>query len=67
MTLRPYPSVDRARRQLERHVQYEDVPVVAMQPEAARMLSQMLTAMRGIRLPAFSLFPAAPSDPGSGT
>lgn len=67
MTLRPYPRVDRARHQLDRHVQYEDAPVVAVTPEAARLLSQMLTAMRGIRLPAVSLFPAAPSDPGSGT
>lgn len=77
MTYRPYPSVDRARHQLDRHVHHVDAPVVTMTPASARALGELVrvfqpTAARAVanahatlRLMPSSrdLFPAAPPAP----
>jgi hypothetical protein len=54
---RPYPNADRARRQLDRHVHYVDVPRVTISPAVAAVFASLGEAVRGIRAP--RTFPAA--------
>lgn len=80
MTYRPYPSPDRARHQLARHAHYEDVPVVTVSPETARLMKDLVESLQPTTARAMAnaaasfrlmpsshdLFPApGPSDPGS--
>lgn len=48
MAYRPYPNADRARRQVDRHARYVDVPMVTLSPAAARIISGYVEAFRSI-------------------
>jgi hypothetical protein len=72
VTYRPYPSATRARHQLARHVHYEDVPVITVRPETARLFREFTEALRSARpnlrqvmANAAALLPATRPDPGS--
>lgn len=45
MAYRPYPSTDRALHQLDRHVHYEDAPVLTMSPAVAQLMQSLTTGL----------------------
>lgn len=45
-TYRPYPSVDRARRQLARHSRHGVTPVTTVRPETAQFVQEVIVAFQ---------------------